>query len=175
MLINLLPLISVIKKTLEGLDLQFLKSIIDPSIGMFYVLQHLDGSDNYVWILFVDYGSALNTIIPSKLSENIQNVGVLRTIHVSVYPWVSIEQTAGCENRWRLNVITYFVYWYALELRSVTNVILSFYIWLHIVSWKYQYVLMIVLCLLPTQMSLSILIRWTNLSVGAAKTIWRSM
>ena len=75
-----LPLASVVMKSLERLVLQFLKSIIDPSLGMFYVLQHLDGIENYAWILFVDYGSVLNTIIPSKLSDNIQNVSVSQSM-----------------------------------------------------------------------------------------------
>ena len=80
-------------KTFARLVLQFLKSIIDPlldrfqfaysrfvedavSLEWFYVLQHLDSPDTYAKILFVDYSSAFNTIIPSKLFEKTQNVGV---------------------------------------------------------------------------------------------------
>ena len=66
-------LTSVVKKTLERLVLQFLKSIIDPlldqfqvayrnnrsvddavALGLFYVLQHLDSPNTYPMILFVD-------------------------------------------------------------------------------------------------------------------------
>ncbi|KAK2172800.1 hypothetical protein NP493_928g01036 [Ridgeia piscesae] len=82
-------------KTLKRLVLPFLKSIIDPlldrfqftyresrsvdddlSLELFYVLQYLDSPDTYARIFFVDYSSAFNTIIPSKLFEKIQNVGV---------------------------------------------------------------------------------------------------
>ena len=84
---------SVVRKTLKRLVLQFLKSIIDPLLdrfkfayhenrsvdeavfpGLFYVLQHLDSPDTYARILVVDYSSAINIIIPSKLFEKIQNV-----------------------------------------------------------------------------------------------------
>ena len=37
------------------------------SRGLHTVLQHLDQRNTYVRILFVDYSSAFNTIIPSKL------------------------------------------------------------------------------------------------------------
>ena len=86
-------------KTLGHLVLQFLKSIIDSmldrfqfayrgnrsvddavSLGLFYVLKHLEGPDTYTRILFVDYSSAFNTIIPSKLFEKIQKVGVPQSV-----------------------------------------------------------------------------------------------
>ena len=88
-------LTSVVMKTLERLVLQFLKSIIDPlldqfqfayrnnrsvddavAIGLFYVLKHLDSPNTYARILFVYFSSAFNTIIPSKLFDKIQNLGV---------------------------------------------------------------------------------------------------
>ena len=88
-------LTSVVMKTLERLVLQFLKSIIDPlldqfqfayrnnrsvddavAIGLFHVLKHLDSPNTYARILFVDFSSAFNTIIPSKLFDKIQNLGV---------------------------------------------------------------------------------------------------
>ena len=81
-------LTSVVMKTLERLVLQFLKSIIDPlldqfqfayrnnrsvddavAIGLFHVLKHLDSPNTYARILFVDFSSAFNTIIPSKLFD----------------------------------------------------------------------------------------------------------
>ncbi|KAK2189107.1 hypothetical protein NP493_115g08015 [Ridgeia piscesae] len=85
-------------KTLERLVLQFLKSIIDPlldqfqfahrenrsvddavSLGLFYLLQHLDSPHIYGRILFVDYSYGFNTIIPSKL---------FKKMSVSVYLWI---------------------------------------------------------------------------------------
>ena len=80
-------------KTLERLVLQF--SIIDPlldqfqfayrnnrsvdnavAIGLFYVLKHLDSPDTCARIIFVDFSSGFNTIIPSKLFDKIQSLGV---------------------------------------------------------------------------------------------------
>ena len=88
-------LTSVVMKTLECLGLQFLKSIIDPlldqfqfayrnnrsvddavAIGLFPVFKHLDSPNTYARILFVDFSSAFNTIIPSKLFDKIQSLGV---------------------------------------------------------------------------------------------------
>ena len=85
-------------KTLERLVLQFLKSIIDPlldrfqfahrenrsvddavSLGLFYLLQHLDSPNIYGRILFVDYSYGFNTITPSKL---------FKKMSVSVYLWI---------------------------------------------------------------------------------------
>ena len=85
----------VVMKTLERLVLQFLKSIIDPlldqfqfayrnnrsvddavAIGLFYVLKHLDSPNTYARSLFIDFSSAFNTIIPSKLFDKIQSLGL---------------------------------------------------------------------------------------------------
>ena len=82
-------LTSVVMKTLERLVLQFLKSVIDPlldqfqfayrnnrSVGLFHILKHLDSPNTYARILFVDFSSAFNTIIPSKLFDKIESHGV---------------------------------------------------------------------------------------------------
>ena len=88
-------LTSVAMKTFERLVLQFLKLIIDPlldqfqfaycnnryvddavALGLFYILQHLDSPNSDARILFVDFSSAFNTIIPSKPFDNIQSLSV---------------------------------------------------------------------------------------------------
>ena len=46
------------------------------ALGLFYVLQHLDSLNTYARILFVDFSSAFNTIIPSKLFDKIPSLGV---------------------------------------------------------------------------------------------------
>ena len=43
---------------------------------MFHVLKHLDSPNTYARILFVDFSSAFNTIIPSKRFDKIQSLGV---------------------------------------------------------------------------------------------------
>ncbi|KAK7497458.1 hypothetical protein BaRGS_00011300 [Batillaria attramentaria] len=89
-------LTSIVMKTFECLILrQFLKSLSDPllncfqfayrqkrsvedavSFGLFYALHHLENPNTYARILFVDYSSAFNTIIPAKLFEKIEKIGV---------------------------------------------------------------------------------------------------
>ncbi len=77
-------LMSVVIKPFEKLVLAHLKDITGPSLdplqfayranrsvddavnmGLLYVLQHLDRPGTYVRILFVDFSSAFNTIIPN--------------------------------------------------------------------------------------------------------------
>ena len=88
-------LTSVVMKTPERLVLQFLKSTIDPLLdqfqfayrknifvddtvapGLFYVLQHIDSPNTYPKILFVDFSSACNSIIPTKPFDKIQSLGI---------------------------------------------------------------------------------------------------
>ena len=53
------------------------KSVDDAvALGLFYVLQHLDSPNTYARILFVNFSSAFNTIIPSKLFDKVQCFGV---------------------------------------------------------------------------------------------------
>ena len=48
-------------------------------------LTHLDeGRENYVKILFIDYSSAFNTIIPSCLIQNMRSLG----INTQICNWV---------------------------------------------------------------------------------------
>ena len=79
-------LTSVVMKVLERLVLAHLKSITDPvldplqfayranrstddavNMALHYVLEHLDSAGNYARILFVDFSSAFNTILPHTL------------------------------------------------------------------------------------------------------------
>jgi hypothetical protein len=79
-------LTSVVMKTLERLVLRYLKTCIPPSfdpfqfayranrsvedaisIGLYHVLRHLENPDSYTRILFIDYSSAFNTIVPTQL------------------------------------------------------------------------------------------------------------
>ncbi|KAK1797571.1 hypothetical protein P4O66_000862 [Electrophorus voltai] len=50
------------------------------------MLTHLDiGRGNYVKMLFVDYSSAFNTIIPSLLTTKLEDLG----LHTSLFDWIS--------------------------------------------------------------------------------------
>ncbi len=82
-------------KSFEKLVLAHLKDITGPSLdplqfaykanrsvddavnmGLHYVLQHLDRPGAYVRILFVDFSSAFNTIIPNRLLPKLSQLSV---------------------------------------------------------------------------------------------------
>jgi hypothetical protein len=54
------------------------------SIALHTALFHLDKKNNYVRVLFIDYSSAFNTIVPSKL------INMLRTLELntSLCKWI---------------------------------------------------------------------------------------
>uniref|UniRef100_A0A9J7WZZ8 Reverse transcriptase domain-containing protein n=1 Tax=Cyprinus carpio carpio TaxID=630221 RepID=A0A9J7WZZ8_CYPCA len=90
---------TVVMKSFEKLVLAHLKDItrplLDPlhfayranrsvddavNIGLHYVLQHLDRPGTYVRILFVDFSSAFNTIIPNLLLPKLTQLSVPSSI-----------------------------------------------------------------------------------------------
>ncbi len=92
-------LTSVVMKSLERLVLAYPKDItrplLDPlqfayranrsvddavNMGLHYILQHLDKPGNYARILFVDFSSALNTIMPDLLSDKLTQLSVPTSI-----------------------------------------------------------------------------------------------
>ncbi|KAK2920745.1 hypothetical protein Q8A73_000230 [Channa argus] len=97
-------LTSVVMKSFERLVLAYLKDITGPlldplqfayrtnrsvndavNMGLHYVLQHLDRPGTYVRILFVDFSSAFNTIIPSLLQLKLTQLSVPS----SVCQWIT--------------------------------------------------------------------------------------
>ncbi len=91
-------------KSLERLVLAYLKDItrplLDPlqfayrenrsvddavNMGLHYILQHLDKPGNYARILFVDFSSAFNTIIPDLLSDKLTQLSV----PTSICQWIT--------------------------------------------------------------------------------------
>ncbi|KAL0194548.1 hypothetical protein M9458_008120 [Cirrhinus mrigala] len=92
-------LTSVVMKSFEKLVLAYLKDITGPlldplqfayranrsvddavNIGLYFILQHLDRPGTYVRILFVDFSSAFNTIIPSLLHTKLNQLSVSSSI-----------------------------------------------------------------------------------------------
>ncbi len=72
-------------KSIEKLVLGYLKDITGPlldplNMGLHYILQHLDKSGTYVRILFVDFSSAFNTIIPTLLQTKLTQLSVPSSI-----------------------------------------------------------------------------------------------
>ncbi len=88
-------LTSVVMKSFERLVLAYLKAstgpLLDPlqfayranrsvddavNMGLHFTLQHLDRPGTYVRILFVDFSSAFNTIIPDTLQNKLTQLSV---------------------------------------------------------------------------------------------------
>ncbi|KAI2665808.1 RNA-directed DNA polymerase from mobile element jockey [Labeo rohita] len=99
-------LTSVIMKSLEKLVLAYLKDITGPllvplqfayranrsmddavNMGLHFILQHQDRPGTYVRILFVDFSSAFNTIIPTLLQAKLNQLSgcVLSPLLFSLY------------------------------------------------------------------------------------------
>ena len=98
-----IALTSVVMKVFERLVLTHLKDITDPlldplqfayrpnrsvddavNMAMHYILQHLDSSGSYARVLFVDFSSAFNTIVPSKLYLKL----IQLKVPISVCKWI---------------------------------------------------------------------------------------
>ncbi len=92
-------LTSVVMKSFEKLVMAFLKDITGPlldplqfayranrsvddavNMGLHYILQNLDKSGTYMRILFVDFSSAFNTIIPTLLQTKLTQLSVPSSI-----------------------------------------------------------------------------------------------
>ncbi len=54
-------------------------------MGLHYILQHLDKPGNYARILFVDFSSAFNTIMPDLLSDKLTQLSV----PTSICQWIA--------------------------------------------------------------------------------------
>ena len=95
---------SVVMKSFERLVLSHLKDITDPlldplqfayranrsaddaiNMGLHYILQHLDTAGTYARILFVDFSSAFNTIVPDILHTKLTQL----TVPSSTCQWIT--------------------------------------------------------------------------------------
>ncbi len=99
-----MALTSVAMKSFERLVLAYLKDttgpLLDPlmfayranrsvdaavNMGLHFILQHLERPGTYVGILFVDFNSAFNTIIPDTLQNKLTQLSV----PTSVCQWIT--------------------------------------------------------------------------------------
>ena len=93
-------LTSVVMKSFQRLMLSHLKDITGPlqfayranrsaddavNMGLHYILHHLDSPGTYARILFVDFSSAFNTIIPEILCQKLSQLAV----PVSTCQWIT--------------------------------------------------------------------------------------
>ncbi|KAK3561510.1 hypothetical protein QTP86_006172 [Hemibagrus guttatus] len=88
-------LTSVVMKSFERLVLSYLKDITDPlldplqfayranrsvddavNMALHFILEHLDSPGSYARILFVDFSSAFNTIVPALLRDKLFQLNV---------------------------------------------------------------------------------------------------
>ncbi|XDV47522.1 hypothetical protein PO909_017127 [Leuciscus waleckii] len=113
-------LTSVVMKSFERLVLAYLKDITGPlldpfqfayranrsvddavNMGLHYILQHLDRPGTYARILFVDFSSAFNTIIPDLLTAKLTQL----SMPSSICQWISSFLTDR-QQRVRLGKLT---------------------------------------------------------------------
>ena len=79
MKVFLKPLKSSTVNVLDPLQFTYRKNrSVDDVVGLVlhWVLQHLEYPDTYTRILFVDYSSALNTVIPEKLFHKLRSLAI---------------------------------------------------------------------------------------------------
>ncbi|KAI2647093.1 RNA-directed DNA polymerase from mobile element jockey [Labeo rohita] len=142
------PLTSVNIKSLEKLVLAYLKDITGPlldplqfayranrsvddavNMGLHFILQHLDRPGTYVRILFVDFSSAFNTIIPTLLQTKLNQLCVPSSISQWITSFLTdrqqLSEEKGSEN-------------HSGYLTPMSSPFQTFAIWSALQSHKYQ-------------------------------------
>ncbi len=134
-------------KSFERLVLAYLKDTIGPlldplqfayrangsvddsvNMGLHFILQHLDRPGTYLRILFVDFSTTFNTIIPSA-----QITAALCThLQLSVDHQLPDRQVAASETGKILIQHPYHQHWSSSGLRSLPTDLLPVHQWLHI-------------------------------------------
>ncbi len=133
-------LTSVVMKSFEKLVLAYLKDITGPlldplqfayranrsvddavNMGLHYIPQHLDRPGTYVRILFVDFSSAFNTIIPNLLLPKLSQLSV----PTAVCQWINSFLTDRQQH-------PYDQHWSSTGLCSLLTALLSLHKRLHI-------------------------------------------
>ena len=109
-------LTSVIMKIFQRLVCNHLSSItLDPhqfayranrsvddavSLCLHCILQHLEGPGNYARLLFIDYSSAFNTILPSRLHDKLLHMGVDQSLCRWILDFLTGRvQVVKCNNK----------------------------------------------------------------------------
>ncbi len=130
-------------KSLERLVLAYLKDInrllLDPiqfayranrsvddavNMGLHYILQHLDKPGNYARILFVDFSSAFNTIMPDLLSDKLTQLSVPTSICQWITSFLTDRQTAASEAGQTHIQNSHHQHWRPSGLRSLPTTLL---------------------------------------------------
>jgi hypothetical protein len=75
---------TIILDTLAPLQFAYRPTDYTISIALHTALSHLDNRNTYMIILFIDYSSEFNTIVPSNLNTKLRNLG----LNTSLYNWI---------------------------------------------------------------------------------------
>jgi hypothetical protein len=77
---------TIMSETLDPLQFAYCpnRSTISISIALHTALSHLDKRNTYVIMLLIDYSSAFNTIVPSKLITKLRTLGLNTTLCNSI-------------------------------------------------------------------------------------------
>ena len=66
------------------------------ALALFYTFRHLDPPNRYARVLFLDFSSAFNTIVPQKLFEKLQDLSApLSLCHFSLH--FRMDQHSACQ------------------------------------------------------------------------------
>ena len=94
---NMAHINTIIPETLDALQFAYPpnRSTDDTiTIALHTALSHLYKRNTYVRMLFIDYSSAFNTIVPSKVITKLRNLG----LNTSLCNWI-LDYLTGCP-RW---------------------------------------------------------------------------
>ncbi|KAI4902937.1 hypothetical protein NFI96_005134 [Prochilodus magdalenae] len=95
------------------------------SLAIHTALNHLDSTNSYVRMLFIDFSSALNTIIPSRLIHKLSALGITnvgRGEHAS--PCLTLS--TGCPKGIVLSPLLYTLYTHDCTTTHSSNTIIKF-------------------------------------------------
>ena len=104
-------------------------------------LEHLEGRDTYVRMLFIDYSSAFNTIIPTKLIAKLKDLGLNshlcnwvldfltgrpQVVRIGNHTSSSLTLSTGAPQGCVLSPLLYSLFTYDCSAKHSSNIILKF-------------------------------------------------
>ncbi|KAI4904717.1 hypothetical protein NFI96_023993 [Prochilodus magdalenae] len=111
------------------------------SLVIHYPLQHLDSTNSYVRMLFIDFSSAFNTVIPSRLIHKLSTLGTSNTlcswimdfltctphcVRIGEHTSPSLTLSTGCPQGIVLSPLLYTLYTHDCIITHSSNIIIEF-------------------------------------------------